>query len=155
MYLTATFIVVFLWYTAIVKFSSSRKPLGLSHSCSTEGRTLDLKYLLVVLVHANALNRSTKTVTLTTNYTFDVAVYYFCTNCDIWLKLRLKWNPVLPSVQPLWNAFVFHDKRSSSLNATPQLSFTVMKNISRLHHSLEWNILVTLVHSYIPLQTMV
>ena len=53
--------------------SEFRKPLGLSHSCSTEGRTLDLQYLLVV--HVNALNRSTKYVTLTTNYTFDVAVY--------------------------------------------------------------------------------
>jgi len=43
------------------------------------------------VVHVNALNRSTKTVTvtLTTNYTFDVAVYYSCMNCEIGLKLRL------------------------------------------------------------------
>ena len=88
MYPTTTFILVFLRYTAIVKFSSSRKPFGVSHSYSTEGRRLDLQYLL--LVHEKALNRSTKTVTLTTNYTFDVTVYYFCTNCDIGLKLRLK-----------------------------------------------------------------
>ena len=88
MYPTTTFILVFLCYTAIVKFSSSRKPLGVSHSYSIEGRRLDLQYLLVV--HVKALNRTTKTVTLTTNYTFDVALYYFCTNCHIGLKLRLK-----------------------------------------------------------------
>jgi len=88
MYPTATLIVVFFVITAFVKISSSRSLLGLSHTYSIEGRRLDLQYLLVV--YLKALNPSTKTVTLTTNYTFHVAVYYFCMNCDIELKIRLK-----------------------------------------------------------------
>ena len=144
MYLTTTFILVFLRYTVIVKFSSSRKPLGVSHSYSTEGRRLDLQYLL--LVHVKALNRTTKTVTLSTNFTFHVAVYYFCTNCDIGLKLRLKWNSALPSVEWLWSAWLMQAENIHRpyRNTTIKL---YSHEISRLHHGLEWNILVTLVYS--------